>query len=68
MLDLFLLMYTDDMALFVNCPEDLQIMLDSLYAYTIKWNLEVNVDITKIMVFRNCGQIRNNEPWKYNNE
>ena len=40
--------------------------LDILHTYCNTWGLEVNTEKTKIVVFRNRGQIRNNEIWTYN--
>jgi hypothetical protein len=65
-INLFLLMYTDDMCLFALSPTDLQHMLDTLHCYNDEWNLTLNVDKTKIVVFRNGGKIRENEKWFYN--
>jgi hypothetical protein len=41
------------MCVFALCPTDLQHMLDTLYWYNNEWNLTLNVNITKIVVFRN---------------
>lgn len=67
MLILFLLMYADDTVLFANSPEGLRCMLNSSLNYSRRWNLEVNVEKTKIIVFRNGGHLRSNESWQYNN-
>ena len=64
-LHLFILMYADDMVLFSESVDGLQNMLDVLYDYTKQWNLEVNIQKTKIVIFRNGGQIRQNENWLY---
>ena len=40
-------------------------MLDNLENYCIEWNLTVNVNKTKIVVFRKSGRLRNNEKWYY---
>ena len=52
MINLFLLMYADDMVLLALSPESLQKMLDALSTYNDKWKLTLNTDKTKIMVFR----------------
>ena len=65
---LFLLMYADDMVLFSESIDGLQHMLNSLYTYSKNWNLEVNIQKTKIVIFRNGGIIRENEFWLYNGE
>ena len=64
-LHLFILMYADDMVLFPETVAGLQNMLDVLYDYTKQWNLEVNIQKTKIVIFRNGGQIKRNENWLY---
>ena len=68
MINLFLLMYADDMCLFAQSPSDLQNMLNTLHAYNDEWNLTLNVQKTKIVIFRNGGIIRENEKWFYNGQ
>ena len=41
-------------------------MLDTLYNYTEKWKLSVNINKTKIVAFRNAGILRDDEKWYYN--
>ena len=50
-----------------NSIEDLQSSLNRLSEYCDKWGLEVNVEKTKIVVFRKRGQARENETWLYKN-
>ena len=45
------LLYADDLALVSKSPEGLQAQMDLLQAYAVKWQLTVNVDKTKAMVF-----------------
>ena len=59
-------MYADDMVIFSETVEGLQDMLNVLYNYTQKWNLSVNIDKTKIVIFRNGGNIKEKEKWYYN--
>ena len=47
-------MYADDMILFSETIEGLQNMLS---VYTEKWDLSVNTNKTKIVVFRRDGNI-----------
>ena len=49
-LNLFLLMYADDMVIFAESAEELQAMLNTLHSYTTKWNLTVNVEKTEILI------------------
>ena len=65
---LFILMYADDMVLFSESIDGLQHMLHSLSTYTKDWNLEVNIQKTKIVIFRNGGIVRDTERWVYNGE
>jgi hypothetical protein len=44
----------------------LQDMLDTLYNYTEKWKLSVNINKTKTVVFRNGGILSDDEKWYYN--
>ena len=66
MLNLFLIMYVDDMVLLAETPEGLQKLLDSLSKYNHTWDLTLNTNKTKIVVFRNGGKLRDNEKWYYN--
>ena len=63
---IFLLMCADDTILMSESVEGLQNMLNTLYDYTRKWGLSVNIKKTKIVVFRKGGNIRPNEAWVYN--
>ena len=54
-------MYADDMVLLAEKLEGLQKMINSLFNYTQNWNLTVNTNKTKIVVFRNGGKLRDNE-------
>jgi len=60
-------MYADDMVLLAETPEGFQTLLDSLLVYPIKWDLVVNTDTTKIVIFRKGGRIRANQHSSYNN-
>ena len=65
-INLFVLMYADDMVLLAETAEGLQKMLDTLVRYTDKWNLTVNTNKTKVMVFRNGGKLREEDKWYFN--
>lgn len=67
-LNLFVLMYADDMVIFSETAHELQEMLNTLFSYTSVWDLTVNVQKTKIVIFRNGGKIHNNERWHLNGE
>ena len=61
-------MYAGDTVLIAESPDALQNMLYTLNDYCTEWNLTVNVQKTKIMVFRNGGNLRENETWLYQGE
>ena len=58
-------MYADDMVINV-CAESankLQNMFNTLTYYCIDQDLEVNVEKTNIVAFRNAGKARHEELW-----
>ena len=61
-------MYADDTVLFSESREGLQYMLNQLERYSNEWNIEVNVDKTKIVVFRSAGRLSRNDTWHYDNQ
>ena len=64
-LSIYLLLFADDAVLFSDTIEGLQYSLNNLESYCNKWNLEVNVDKTKIVVFRKAGILNRREVWTY---
>ena len=68
MLKLFLLLYADDIVLLAETEQGLQKGLDLLEQYCDKWKLTVNINKTKIMVFRKGGLLRKNLMFKYKYE
>ena len=50
-LKLFSLMYADDAVLFSKTKQGIQYMLDKLSLYCKTWNLKVNTNKTKVMIF-----------------
>ena len=64
-LSLFNIMYADDMVICAESASELQNMLNTLSNYCIDWGLEVNVEKTKIVVFRNAGRASNEETWSF---
>ncbi|XP_053380261.1 uncharacterized protein LOC128548803 [Mercenaria mercenaria] len=65
-LTLILFLYADDMVLFSDTVQGLQQSLEDLHVYCDRWGLSVNIDKTKVMVFRKRGPVRENEKWTYN--
>lgn len=59
MLNVRVLLYADDVILISSDPMVLQMMIDRLIEYCIKWNLVVNLDKLKLMVLENCKFNRN---------
>ena len=53
--------------LFAETKIELQRLLNKLFEYCSRWNLKVNIDKTKIIVFRNWGYLRHYEKWFYGN-
>lgn len=68
MINIFLLMFADDMVLIAETPDGLQSMLNTLNEYTIEWDLNVNVSKTKVVIFRNAGKMSDLESWAYNEQ
>ena len=53
MVDVSILMYADDVVLLSDTETNLQIMLNYVSEWTVKWRLSVNYDKSKIMHVRN---------------
>ena len=66
--DVFLLMYIDDICIFSDNVLDLQRKINTLESYCNDWGLQVNTSKTKIIVFRNGGTLKRSEKWKYKGE
>ena len=47
------LMFADDTVVFSECANRMKILIKNLESYTNKWGLKINLDKTKLMVFRN---------------
>lgn len=58
-------MFADDAVIFSDSIYGLQSSLSNLESYCLKWNLKVNVDKTKIVVFQKGGNLSRNEKWTY---
>jgi hypothetical protein len=67
-LALFRLMYADDTVLMAESKEGLQNILNSLHTYCVKWDIEVNVAKTKLVVFRNGMKLPRSYSWSFNME
>ena len=65
MLKLYLLLYADDIVLFSESEGDLQNGLDILKDYCNRWKLIVNVEKTKVMIFKKGGRLRRGINFRY---
>ena len=65
---MILILFADDMILLSESKNGLQRGLNKLHSYCVDWGLDVNVDKTKCLVFKNGGKINKNEKWYYNGE
>ncbi|XP_069141192.1 uncharacterized protein [Argopecten irradians] len=57
--------FITDTVLFTEDATDLQNMLDCMQNYANKWSLSVNIDKTKIVVFRKSKRLQANEYWTF---
>jgi exonuclease III len=62
------LLYADDIVILSPSSVDLQIMIRNLEKYCDLWNLKVNLNKSKIVVFRKGGKLRQVDKWWYKNE
>ncbi len=65
---LFLLLFADDIILFSSTINGLQREIDELENYCDNWKLSVNMDKTKVVVFKNGGKISGKEKWFFKGE
>ncbi len=63
-----MLMYADDIVFFSDKPDTLQIMIDKLAVYCNRWGLTVNLNKSKIVVFRKKGMLARSLKWHYGND
>ena len=60
------LSWADDLVLVSESPHGLQLCLNRLISYCLKWGLEVNVDTTKTMIFSK-GTVKVQQPFNFGN-
>ena len=63
---MFLLLYADDTVLISENRQDLQLGLDIVENYCNKWKIILNIEKTKIVIFRKGGKLSVNDRWFYN--
>ena len=67
MLKLFILLYADAILLLAENKLDIQNYLDALCEYSMKCILCVNIEKTKVVIFREGGRLSYNLGFKYGN-
>ena len=65
--EMFLLLYADDIVIFADSAEELQSEINSLYSYCDRWKLKVNSSKSHVVVFKR-DRINQSERWMYGNE
>lgn len=65
-LHIYLLLFADDTVLFSYSKEGLQLLLNQLYDYCMKWGITVNIEKTVVMVFKSGNRHENIQIY-YNN-
>jgi hypothetical protein len=65
---IFLVCFADDSVLLSETAEGLQNLLNSFETYCIQWKLKVNVQKTKIVVFKKGGRNQRDEEFRYNGQ
>ena len=61
------MLYADDLILLTESASDLQMQMDLLSEYAKKWNLEINISKTKVLVF-NKSDKTSEITWSIDNE
>ena len=62
-----LLLYSDNMVLCADSVGDLQRQLNVLQQYCHEWGMKVNMDTSKVVLFRRGAGIRQDERWHFEN-
>ena len=60
-----ILLYADDIVVLADSVEDLQKMIDALYSYCTTWSLNLNLEKSKILIFRASNRSPSNINLKY---
>ena len=66
-INIFLLMFADDVALLGDTLSDLQKKQNVLHSFCVQYKIQDNVEKTKIMVFKRGGKLARSEKWYYDN-
>jgi len=59
------LLYADDLVLLSTCPNELQSMINAFELYCDTWGLTVNLDKSKILIFREGPRISRSLSWTF---
>ncbi len=59
------LLYADDIVLLSESPEGLLLSIDCLHTYCDQWDLKVNIEKTKIIIFNKSGKLIKNAHFTY---
>ena len=65
MVNIFMLLYVDDIVVFAKTSDELQRGLDLLADYCKRWKLTINDSKTKVLVFRKGGVLPRNISCNY---
>jgi len=63
-----ILLYADDIVIITDHPLSLQYNINIIERYCERWNLELNLQKSKIMVFRKGGRLSAREKWHFRGE
>ena len=63
-LKFLLLLYADDIVIFAELAESLQLTIDELRIYCNRWKLRINTSKSFIVIFKR-GRMNMNQSWKY---
>lgn len=63
-----LLLYADDIVIFAYSVRQLQQSINKIAEYCKLWSLKINLQKSKIMVFRNGGRLSVKEKWFFNQQ
>ncbi len=65
-MQLFLVLFADDVILLSDSIIGLQRRIDALARFSVEYGLNVNLDKTKVVVFKRGGSLSRKERWFYN--
>ena len=68
MFKLYMLLYADNIVIFANDAEELQLGLNLLSEYCTSWKLKVNATKTKVLIFRKGDTLQRNLVFMYEDQ